>query len=299
MKKEQTKEIIVVSVILVIATIALFLGTKLVEQRTKLSAVEVALVRGQGIPKYEELEFTDQITNLKINTEKQAFLTEGQIQVKPANIETIAKKVKPVEPEIGSYEWFKSLSELEQMARLIYAESGGESNQCQRATGIVVMNRITHWFYKAGSIADAVYQKGQYACTWDGNIKKTPSERAYENAIWVLNGNRIIELDNGKTLYMGSDFTYQGPKQGYNCLKIGSEWFGTYSNSDVQIYGPEPDITEPEEETEIQTEFETETESELELSTEFSIEVTDESELDKDEVEAELEAEAETDNAEG
>lgn len=44
------------------------------------------------------------------------------------------------------------------------------------------------------SIKDVVFQKGQYACTWDGNYEKQPDNETIEIAKFLLvNGSQIPE----------------------------------------------------------------------------------------------------------
>lgn len=58
-------------------------------------------------------------------------------------------------------------------------------------TGSVVLNRVNSNRYP-DSIKDVVFDKGQYACTWDGNYDKEPSERSIEVAKYLLeNGSQI------------------------------------------------------------------------------------------------------------
>lgn len=42
------------------------------------------------------------------------------------------------------------------------------------------------------SLEEVIFQEGQYECTWDGNFEEVPSERAIENARWVLQGNNMF-----------------------------------------------------------------------------------------------------------
>lgn len=74
---------------------------------------------------------------------------------------------------------------IDLMARLIYAENGDDSySEYRKAmlyTGSVVLNRVKSSRYP-DTIEDVIYQKGQYQCTWNGHIYKTPSNDAYEIA---------------------------------------------------------------------------------------------------------------------
>ena len=83
--------------------------------------------------------------------------------------------------------------ELNILARVVYAEAGSDwiTDEHQRAVASVVINRKNdHRF--PNTIEDVVYQKGQYACVYNGMIKRSPNQRAYDNAKYVL--------DNGITI---------------------------------------------------------------------------------------------------
>lgn len=71
------------------------------------------------------------------------------------------------------------------MAHLIYGEAGDQEDDCQLAVGAVVLNRVKHEKYP-DTIEEVIFQKRQYACTWDGNFDKEPSQQAWDNAYWLL-----------------------------------------------------------------------------------------------------------------
>ena len=154
---------------------------------------------------------TKEITSTETSTMMSTTQTETAEETTQITTETTTKITKT--------ELYISESELEMLAHLIYGEAGNQGDKCQRAVGTVVMNRVAHKYFP-NSIKGVIFDEGQYACTWDGNYDKNPSKQAYENAQWVLAGNRQLS----------EDYVYQaGFKQGYNCVQIGSEWFGTCS----------------------------------------------------------------------
>lgn len=87
-----------------------------------------------------------------------------------------------------------SSSNIDLMAHLINGEAGDQSDKCQQAVGIVVVNRVNDNSFKCKTIKEAIYAPGQYACTKDGNFDKKPSKQAYKNAKAVLSGNTIIDV---------------------------------------------------------------------------------------------------------
>ena len=55
--------------------------------------------------------------------------------------------------------------------------------------GSVVLNRVESEHYP-DTIEGVIFDKGQYACTWDGNYDKEPTQRCYEIAEdLLLNGS--------------------------------------------------------------------------------------------------------------
>lgn len=72
------------------------------------------------------------------------------------------------------------------LAHLIYAEVGNcKHDETLYLTGAVVLNRVKSPVFP-NTIKGVIYQKGQYACTWDGNFKKQPDARSYEIAEELL-----------------------------------------------------------------------------------------------------------------
>ena len=83
--------------------------------------------------------------------------------------------------------------ELYLMAHLIWGEAGYDNEEMMYAIGSVVLNRVNHSAYP-NTIEGVIYQSGQYACTWDGNFDKTPSELAWQIAEDLLiNGSTLPE----------------------------------------------------------------------------------------------------------
>lgn len=120
-------------------------------------------------------ETTTEETTIEVTSEKESETLVSR------NTSTSTSASAITANSIDSYE-------LEIMAHLINGETGDQSDSCQRAAGSVVMNRVKHPRYN-NSVKGVVFERGQYACTWDGNYEKKPSERAYANARWVLEGN--------------------------------------------------------------------------------------------------------------
>ena len=93
--------------------------------------------------------------------------------------------------------WLQSLYTQENvgiLAHVMEGEAGDQSDACQQSVGQVVLNRVKSEEFKQNTIKTVVFAPGQYACTWDGNYDKKPSERAYKNAKAVLTGNVCIKV---------------------------------------------------------------------------------------------------------
>ena len=78
-----------------------------------------------------------------------------------------------------------SEDDLYRMSHLIYGEAGNCSWEMMEAVGSVVLNRVSDDRFP-DTLADVIFQPGQYACTWDGNYDLTPSEEAVEVARFLL-----------------------------------------------------------------------------------------------------------------
>jgi hypothetical protein len=81
--------------------------------------------------------------------------------------------------------------ELDMMAHLLCGECQTGSWEQQLAVGSVVLNRVKHKHYP-NTIEGVIFQRRQYACTWDGNYYRKPTERNWQVAEYLLkNGSQI------------------------------------------------------------------------------------------------------------
>ncbi len=71
----------------------------------------------------------------------------------------------------------------------------GEGQCCpdeeQLYIGSVILNRRSHGAYP-NTIQGVVFQRGQYACTWDGNYYREPTEANWRNARWLLENGSVL-----------------------------------------------------------------------------------------------------------
>lgn len=121
------------------------------------------------------------------------ILITAMLMTMTAQAETIVEPAPGVAElelvtEFDSYE-----ADREIMAHLLCGECQSGSRELQEAVGSVVLNRVASDDFP-DTIEGVVFQKGQYACTWDGNYNREPTERNWEVAEYLLqNGSQIPE----------------------------------------------------------------------------------------------------------
>ncbi len=80
-----------------------------------------------------------------------------------------------------------SSSDINLLARLIYAEARGESYTGQVAVGAVVLNRVKNPSFP-NTISGVIYQPYAFTCVKDGQINLTPNSTAFTAAKDAMNG---------------------------------------------------------------------------------------------------------------
>ena len=80
-----------------------------------------------------------------------------------------------------------SSSDLNLLARLVYAESRGEPYSGQVAVASVVLNRVKSSSFP-NSIAGVIYQSGAFSVVSDGQINLAPNDTAKKAAQDAING---------------------------------------------------------------------------------------------------------------
>lgn len=108
--------------------------------------------------------------------------------------------------------------ELELLAHLVYAETGNLGKQAMMYTGSVVLNRVAYNRYYPNTIKEVIFQRGQYACTWDGHFEWTPSQDAYDVAYELLKNGSV--LPSGvvfQSEFRQGDFVYAIMGNTYYC----------------------------------------------------------------------------------
>ena len=101
------------------------------------------------------------------------------------------------------------------MAHVLAGESQNCPDEEQLYVGSVVLNRVSHPKFP-GSVKGVVFQKGQYACTRDGNYYREPTERNWANAEKLLSGGSVLPANviwqsggkQGKGVYVKTRWHY-------------------------------------------------------------------------------------------
>ena len=153
-----------------------------------------------------------QVNNKKVNKK----VTHKKVKNKPKKVvkkKTTTKKIKKY-----------SQQDLYILSHIIYAEAGGQSWDFQVAVGSVVLNRVKSKKFP-NTIRGVVFQKGQYASTWDGNYNKTPSKQSIKVAKYLLkNGSQLPKYVYFQAEFLQSDRVYK---------KMGNTYF-CYNSKDVR-----------------------------------------------------------------
>lgn len=78
------------------------------------------------------------------------------------------------------------------LSHVITGEAEGCSRDMKLSVGSVVLNRVSDDRFP-DTIAEVVFQDGQYACTWDGNYYREPSQDTIDIAAELLKDGSAID----------------------------------------------------------------------------------------------------------
>lgn len=101
---------------------------------------------------------------------------------------TTAKPISGANPQIVPAMSYTD-EDLLWLARIIYAEAGGESIECQIAVGTTVLNRVASSSFP-NTIYGVIFEPNQFTPARSGSIYNTPSAASYEAARRCLGGER-------------------------------------------------------------------------------------------------------------
>lgn len=130
------------------------------------------------------------VTNAQVQS-PEPLTTE--IQTTETVIETVTETV---EPETEITESPIDENDLEMLAHLLNGEAGANwcTDEMIYYVGSVVLNRVESEYFP-DTIEGVIFQKGQYASTWDGNYDKEPTQRCYEIAEDLLLNGSVLPKD--------------------------------------------------------------------------------------------------------
>lgn len=109
--------------------------------------------------------------------------------------------------------------ELELLAHLLAGECGSDwcSDKMVYYVGSVALNRVESEYFP-DTLEEVIYQPGQYACTWDGNIDKEPTDRLYRIAEdLLLNGSILPDDVIYQTEFITGSGVYEQVQNMYFC----------------------------------------------------------------------------------
>lgn len=78
------------------------------------------------------------------------------------------------------------------LSHVICGEAEGCSADMKKSVGSVVLNRVEDDRFP-DTIAEVVFQEGQYSCTWDGNYYREPSDETINIAKDLLENGSAID----------------------------------------------------------------------------------------------------------
>lgn len=131
--------------------------------------------------------------NIKVHTTNEPTTTNMYTMEETTSIVVTTEYTEEPTTEEPINESLINEEELDLLAHLIFAEAGSDwcEDEMLYGVGSVVLNRMTSEYFP-DTMYEVIYQKGQYACTWDGNIEKEPNERAYKIAEDLLRNGSVL-----------------------------------------------------------------------------------------------------------
>ena len=172
-----------------------------------------------------ELEYEAELAAELIASSEEAQQIE-EVQQQPVveeittqPIEEATPVTENIEEENHSQRWTEE--DYQYLLMIIVGEAQNCSRQEQMYVGSVVLNRLhSSWFPNQNTIKQVATAKGQYACMWDGNAYKTPTETNKEVALELLkNGSVLPENVVFQALFKQGSGVYCKINKTYFCYK--------------------------------------------------------------------------------
>ena len=144
-----------------------------------------------------ELEYEAELAAELIASSEEAQQIE-EVQQQPVVEEITTQPIEEATPvtenieEENHSQWWTE-EDYQYLLMIIVGEAQNCSRQEQMYVGSVVLNRLhSSWFPNQNTIKQVATAKGQYACMWDGNAYKTPTETNKEVALELLNNGSVL-----------------------------------------------------------------------------------------------------------
>ena len=156
-------------------------------------------------------------SELKLNGKKKQ-VNNKKVKKKVTQKKVVKKPKKVVKKKTTTKKTKKySQQDLYVLSHIIHAESSGQSWDFQVAVGSVVLNRVKSKKFP-NTIKGVVFQKGQYASTWDGNYNKTPNKQSKRVAKYLLeNGSQLPRYVIFQSEFLQGDRVYKKMGNTYFC----------------------------------------------------------------------------------
>ena len=172
-----------------------------------------------------ELEYESELVAELIASSEEAQQIE-EVQQQPVVEETTTQPIEEATPVTKNIEeenhgqWWTE-EDYQYLLMIIVGEAQNCSRQEQMYVGSVVLNRLhSSWFPNQNTIKQVATAKGQYACMWDGNAYKTPTETNKEVALELLkNGSVLPENVVFQALFKQGNGVYCKINKTYFCYK--------------------------------------------------------------------------------
>ena len=120
----------------------------------------------------------------------------------------------------GQTNLYITQSDVDLMAKLVYAESRGEPFEGKVAVASVVLNRVLDYNFP-NSIRDVIFQPNAFSCVYQNNIVAYPDKNCYDAVYSALSG---VDPTN-EALYF------------YNPATATCSWMKTTKKSDLRSIG--------------------------------------------------------------
>lgn len=168
-----------------------------ISKKETAKAIENANRKESSKPEESTMQLMIRKKEIAKGDRAEEFVRKAKLRIKRRKAREAERKRRQAQKKAELKTWLQSLynqENVEILAHLMEGEAGDQSDACQQAVGQVVLNRVKSEKFKQTTIETVVFAPRQYACTWDGNYDKKPSDRAYKNAKAVLTGNVCIKV---------------------------------------------------------------------------------------------------------